>query len=352
MMSPLQQSPFAEIQNLNHEPEESYIREDSCFQILMSSPSFWDEEAVDEDYDTGAAIQCLDLIDILCNKSSINLSEDFSEDEEEDEEIRLICEAAIYTGDFNSPASHQFFAPRSRSPPIGNRPAPVKEQDNLVEEPPRVVRRLVSCWDEAKKENIYSAPSRPPVLMTMTPPPTVRRLPIDWSHCLHEDTSPPYPAGVTANTHEQISENTVSMLRHSAQVNMQAQETKTAELASSLSFLRLQHSISICTIEHASKISEKADSEVPVATANANDDADLTQRLMRRAKIAKGFQQKREDIFINEEDLANICKVTAMASLKKKRASYKSTLVGPAVASERMARVMPRRQTVHVAIAA
>jgi hypothetical protein len=41
-----------------------------------------------------------------------------------------------------------------------------------------------------------------------------------------------------------------------------------------------------------------------------------------------------------------------MASLKKKRATYKSTLVGPAVASERMARVLPRRQTIHVAIAA
>jgi hypothetical protein len=321
----------------------------------MSPPSFWDEEAFDEDYDTGAAIQCLDLIDIiLCNTSSIHLSEDFSEDEEEDEEIRLICEAAIYTGDFNSPASHQFFAPRSRSPQIGNRPAPVKEQDNLVEEPPRVVRRLVSFWDEANKENILSpAPSRSPVPMTMTPPPTVRRLPIDWSHCVHEDTSPPHPAGVTANTHEQISENTVSMLRHSAQVNMQAQERRTAELASSLRLLGLQHSISICTIEHASKSSETADAEVPVATANANKDAgDLTQRLMRRAEIAKGFQQKREDIFMNEEDLATICKVTVMASPKKKRASYKSTLVGPAVASERMARVLPRRQTMHVAIAA
>jgi hypothetical protein len=311
MMSPLQRAPLTEIQNLNHEQEESYIREDSCFQILMSSPSFWDGEAVDEDYDTDAAIQCLDLIDILCNESPINLSEDFSEDEEEDDEIRLLCEAAINTGDLNSPASHQFCVPRSRSPQIGNRPAPVKEQDILLEESPRVVRRLVNFWDTANKESISPAPSRSPVLMTMTPPPTVRRLPIDWSH----RAFPPSPASV-ADTHEPVSENTVSMLRHSAQVNMQAQEKRTAELASSLSLLRLQHSISL------------------------------------RAKIAERFQQKRPDIFMDDEDLATICKVKAVASLQKKRASYKSTLSGPPVASEHMGRVVPRRQTIHAAIAA
>jgi hypothetical protein len=361
----LQVAPFTKSQNFNRQQEETYFLDDfsACGQPLMPTTSFWDEDVMDADYDSEAAIQCLDLMDILCNESPISLSEDLSEEEEEDEEIRLLCDAAAYTTYCNNPVS-QFLVPRSRSPQIGNRAEPTKEEDNLIEEPTRVVRRFVTFRDEAnnKDENISPAPSRSPMFMTMTPPPSIRRLPIFWSHSVHQEVSFMHsPVSVVAKTIENEFENTLSMLRKSAQTNMQAQEKVTAELASALSLLRFPNNIAtsiFATTKHAgsesktSAMPKKAEDVPSTAVVHTNNSMkeDLVRRWMRRASVAEGLQHIRQNIVMEvDEDIATICKAGSVDLIQKQRLSFKSARVRPTAASERV--MMPRRRTIHVVMA-